>query len=84
MRDNIPVYHADDVFEEMDGEIVEVFWRTCGVSFGDASYTLIPGREAYRLINEASKEVADRRGGASAFVTPADLTSDGVFFAIRG
>jgi len=84
MLDSIPVYHADDVFENMDPEIVQKFWDILDVSFGDASYTLISGREAYRIINSASAEVADRRGGASVFTTPHDLTNDGVFFAIRG
>ena len=85
MKDNIPVYHADDIFEGMDQEIVEEFWSLADdVSYGDAEYTLIKGKEAYQLIDMASKEVAARRGGASVFVTPVDLTDDGVYFAIRG
>lgn len=84
MRDNIPVYHAADIFEDMDPDIVQVFWRTCKVSFGDAAYTLMKGADAYRLINEAALEVAEYRGVGTGFTTPSDLCDEGVFFAIRG
>ena len=85
MKDMIPVYHADDIFEDMDQEIVDLFWeRLVDVSYGDAEYTLIKGKDAYDLIDMACKRLTDRRGEPVSFSTPSDLTDDGVFFAIRG
>lgn len=84
MLDSIPVYHADDVFENIDPEIVQKFWDILDVSFGDASYTLIPGRDALDLIMMASQIVAESKGTPQSFTTPNDLSNDGVFFAIRG
>lgn len=85
MRDNIPVYHADDIFENMDAEVVEEFWSLADdVSYGDAEYTLIKGKDAYQLIDMACKAVTERRGESVSFSTPSDLTDDGVYFAIRG
>lgn len=54
------------------------------MSYGDAEYTLIKGKDAYQLINNACEAVAERRGVPLAVSTPHDLTNDGVFFAIRG
>ena len=85
MKDMIPVYHADDIFEDMDKEVVDLFWeRLDDVSYGDAEYTLIKGKDAYQLITEAQTEVSDRRGESVGIVVPPDLMEDGVFFAIRG
>lgn len=85
MRDNIPVYHADDIFENMDAELVEEFWEIADdVSYGDAEYTLIKGKDAYQLIDKACKRLTERRGESVSFSTPNDLTHDGVYFAIRG
>ncbi len=85
MKDMIPVYHADDIFEGMDPELVEEFWEIVDdVSYGDAEYTLIKGKDAYDLIDMACKRLTDRRGEPVSFSTPNDLTDDGVFFAIRG
>ena len=85
MLDNIPVYHADDIFENMDTEVVEEFWTGLDdVSYGDAEYTLIKGKDAYQLIDNACAAVAERRGVPVAVSTPHDLANDGVFFAIRG
>ena len=84
MIDNIPVYHAHDVLEGMDPDIIDVFWQTLKVSYGDASFTLIPGGVAYSCLQKASEEVAERRGVAMAFSTPHDLADDGIYFAITG
>lgn len=78
MLDNIPVYHAHDVFENMDQRIVDAFWRLCDVSYGDAAFTLIRGCVAFTFIKRASEEV-----GVS-FTTPEDLVEDGVYFALPG
>ncbi len=84
MIDRIPVYHAHDVLEGMDPDIVEIFWDSVEASYGDAEYTLIKGKEAYRLIDAAAKEVSDRRGVSVTFTTPRDLTNEGIYFALPG
>jgi len=85
MKDNIPVYHADDIFEDMDQEIVDLVMEGLNdVSYGDASFTLIPGKEAYDLIAEAQVEISNRRGESVEVVVPPDLMEEGIFFALRG
>ena len=84
MRDNIPVYHADDIFENMDPEVVKVFWDTLKVSWGDACYTLISGRDAVNLITSAAAEVVGTSHRGVTYDLPEDLGDIGVYFAIRG
>ena len=85
MKDNIPVYHADDIFEDMDQEIVDLVMEGLNdVSYGDASFTLIPGKEAYELITMAQIEISNRRGESVGVDMPPDLMEEGIFFALRG
>lgn len=84
MIDRIPVYHAHDILEGMDPDIVEIFWDSVESSYGDAEYTLIKGKEAYRLITAAQSEASDRRGVAIGIVVPSDLNKEGIYFALPG
>jgi hypothetical protein len=76
--DSISVYYAYDILSDLDEKVTAQFWQRLKVSYGDAEYTLIKGKDAYRLIADICKELSVEGK------LPEGLLLQDVFFAIDG
>lgn len=84
--DTFSVVHAHDILEDLHPRHVEIFWAKLDkrVSYGDASYTLVPASVAISLLTQAGNEYADESGEPYGWTTPDALYVDHTFFAING